>query len=198
MDYIIINGELYHHGVKGMKWGVRKVDKLRNKAKQYDKYSKEYAKEGSRRTGSDGARQTDREMKWMNQLADQNKKKSQAYTAKADKLEAKIKAKQEKKELNSDAKQFLKTRSEFTSSLAKSVSRNTTHQDLDANTQKLVKVATFVQEKQRKKGQDYVNKMMDRANLIQKRRNTAGVLGFFASATAATVGYAYLQSKFDV
>lgn len=23
-DYIIINGKLYHHGVKGMKWGVRR------------------------------------------------------------------------------------------------------------------------------------------------------------------------------
>lgn len=23
-DYMIVNGELYHHGVKGMKWGVRK------------------------------------------------------------------------------------------------------------------------------------------------------------------------------
>lgn len=25
MDYIIVNGELYHHGVKGMKWGHRKA-----------------------------------------------------------------------------------------------------------------------------------------------------------------------------
>lgn len=24
MDYIIVNGELYHHGVKGMRWGVRR------------------------------------------------------------------------------------------------------------------------------------------------------------------------------
>ena len=24
MEYIVINGELYHHGVKGQKWGVRR------------------------------------------------------------------------------------------------------------------------------------------------------------------------------
>lgn len=32
MEYIYTNGELYHHGVKGMKWGVRK-DKYGNNKK---------------------------------------------------------------------------------------------------------------------------------------------------------------------
>ena len=27
MDYIIYNGELYHHGVKGMRWGKRRYTK---------------------------------------------------------------------------------------------------------------------------------------------------------------------------
>lgn len=44
MDYIIINGELCHHGVKGMKWGVRRAAKkqarlerrLSNKSKSQD------------------------------------------------------------------------------------------------------------------------------------------------------------------
>ena len=86
--------ELYHYGVKGMKWGVvrqqKKIDKYRKKARQYDKYSKEYAKEGSRRYGSDGARQTDREIAWMKQLAADNKAKSLKYEAKADRALAKI------------------------------------------------------------------------------------------------------------
>lgn len=28
MDYIIVNGELYHHGVKGMRWGRRKAKEV--------------------------------------------------------------------------------------------------------------------------------------------------------------------------
>ena len=40
-DYILYNGELYHYGIPGMRWGHRKAQKLANKAK----VSRESAKE---------------------------------------------------------------------------------------------------------------------------------------------------------
>ena len=36
-NYIIHNGELYHHGVKGMKWGVRRSSEVRSVNKAYKK-----------------------------------------------------------------------------------------------------------------------------------------------------------------
>jgi hypothetical protein len=48
-NYIVYGGELYHHGVKGMKWGVRRAkrkmasnEKLERKAYVYDKKAAKY------------------------------------------------------------------------------------------------------------------------------------------------------------
>lgn len=54
-NYIITeDGELYHWGVKGMRWGVRKADRLRSKAsasrkmsEMYDDMSKDAEKHGA-------------------------------------------------------------------------------------------------------------------------------------------------------
>lgn len=66
-EYIIYNGELYHHGVKGMKWGVirkrhneRKIDRLSRKNerledKQFKAQAKAdvYNKKAAKRSESD-------------------------------------------------------------------------------------------------------------------------------------------------
>lgn len=54
-DYVIVDGELYHYGVVGMKWGVHKavskmgkIDRLERKAVQYDKKSARLSKKSEK------------------------------------------------------------------------------------------------------------------------------------------------------
>jgi hypothetical protein len=48
MNYVIVGGELYHHGVKGMKWGVRRSLKGKYKRLGRIQGKKDYYEEQSR------------------------------------------------------------------------------------------------------------------------------------------------------
>ena len=57
MDYCIHNGELYHYGVKGMKWGVRRARKKAAKAQKKwdDNVQKNWVKAYNRAAEKDNA-----------------------------------------------------------------------------------------------------------------------------------------------
>lgn len=46
-EYVIKDGELYHHGVKGMKWGVRKIKRVAKKDAKKFARAKMYYGEGA-------------------------------------------------------------------------------------------------------------------------------------------------------
>ena len=79
-NYIIHNGELYHFGVKGMKWGVRKeyyADKakrkrLANEARKSGQWVNLYNKKARKDTLST-VRKVDRDLKKHNEISDKTK-----------------------------------------------------------------------------------------------------------------------------
>lgn len=116
MSYIIVNGELYHHGIKGQKWGERRWQNAdgtfneagkkryfnsdgsvggnarRALAKVYDINEKFYSKHGNKTLASMNRAAKNQQLQ---KAADSDKKKADKIQAKSDK---KAKAEKEKKE----------------------------------------------------------------------------------------------------
>ena len=69
MRYVIVNGELYHHGIKGMKWGVRR----------YQNPDGTLTAEGIRRYGATGADYLDAKKNKKNAQKEYNKAFNVAY-----------------------------------------------------------------------------------------------------------------------
>lgn len=78
MDYVICNGELYHHGIKGMKWGVRRYQNKDGSLTPAGKkrYKPNYADEAKGMTDQELRTQINRmnlEKRYMNMTTSKSK-----------------------------------------------------------------------------------------------------------------------------
>lgn len=82
--YYITNGELYHHGVKGMKWGRRKA-RLENKAaRRYGRAARKLgAAQYERDMGADAYRKHDANAKVLDKAAKKYERQGSIFKAEA-------------------------------------------------------------------------------------------------------------------
>lgn len=99
-NYIITNGELYHWGIKGMKWGVRRYQNKdgsltpAGKKRYSDEVSYMKKKHSKDRYESEAA-SYERELKWMNDLGYKKYAKDTYLTELSDNEQRKIFAEQQ-------------------------------------------------------------------------------------------------------
>ena len=120
MDYVYYNGELYHYGVKGMKWGVRRSPEVQEVNKRYKEELKPYQKELNRKNRS----VTIKKMAYDHVIGDNVLTRIGAY---ADKKVNRREYKQQKKELQKKYEpEFQKAQKKAEARLAKEKAQKNT------------------------------------------------------------------------
>lgn len=111
-DYVIVNNELYHYGVKGMRWGVRRATKQLSKATTGDKRDKAIASLNKHRNKAS---------KQIEKLNAKRPKLEKAYDKAVTKTDIKIaKLESKKSKLERKATRFFTSEAKATKLLGKS------------------------------------------------------------------------------
>lgn len=149
MDYVICNGELYHHGTKGMKWGVRR----------YQNKDGSLTPAGKRRYNKELQKLKDREatIKGM--------EKAKARTAKLDAKKAELDAREKALRSNGTKKSNAQQKSNTT---GESTGKKSIKDMSDAELKQVVNRLRLEQEfrtlspKQVSKGQKFADTLMNK------------------------------------